>query len=447
MQLDIIAGTITQSLTDSAPYALERAHGLGMPHVHRFMQSTPRRDGATDYGHVYGERVVTLSIHFTADDASQRDERRDTLQRLFAPGTNTPLVLQATRDDGEVRRLDVVASGMSDIALDPAHDVAHLHRVVVQLRAADPFWYDGVVVGAGTLGTIAISRWDRLSGRVDDSVTRHAFEEPAPAQSFPVLENNRNYGFYGIVPITASGSVLSEIIYPGSTARIYAGTAAGGTPVLRYSSSGGTAIDVVILERDDQYHSVVVRDNNFLVYIQVDNESQVQHNREVAPGGAGTGYWRPDWAGDLVRSVSYQTSIVTFSFVNFYFVQALAGTLFDYSNSQTMSYSGSGSVYPVVTLRGLLESPILTNQTTGRTLDLTGALIPDGATYTLDVDATGYSFVNDADNTTIGVTDDSNLTNWYLAGGTNGINGTAYKHNENARMTVSWRGRDEYEAY
>jgi hypothetical protein len=145
MQLDIIVGSTTQSLTDGAPYALESAHGLGVPHVQRFLERTPLRDGATDRGYALNERIVTLSIRFTADDAEQRDERRDTLQRLFAPGTNMPLVLQATRADGEVRQLDVVASGLSDIALEPAHDVAHLHRVVVQLRAADPYWHESVI--------------------------------------------------------------------------------------------------------------------------------------------------------------------------------------------------------------------------------------------------------------------------------------------------------------
>jgi hypothetical protein len=448
MQLDIIAGTITQSLTDGAPYALEGAHGLGVPPVQRFLQSTPRRDGATDRGHTYNERVVTLAIQFTADDAAQRDERRDTLQRLFGPGTNTPLVLKATRDDGEVRLLDVVASGMSDIALDPAHDVAHLHRVVVQLRAEDPLWYDGDGAGAGTLGTIFISRWDRCSGSVSDSIPRDVFEEPSASQSFSVLENDRVYGFNGTIPITVSGSVLAEIIYPGSTAKIYAGTAASGTPVLRYSSSGGTAIDVEILERDNLYHSVVVRDNNAQVLIRVDGGPEVQHLRYVATGGPGTGYWRPDWAGDLVRTASYRDDILFFSFgITFYFAQALAGTLFWYNNTQTMTYSGSGSVLPVVTLLGPLESPILTNQTTGRKLDLTGSWIPAGVTYTLDADATGYGFVNANDNTTITITDDSNITDWYLTAGTNTIHGTAYKHNENARMTVSWSRGDEYEAY
>lgn len=166
--LSVIRDGATYSLTAGTPYKLASAEGLAGPAVTRATMRAPGQDGDTDYGYHLEPRLITLAVQFTATSGSVLDGYRDTFMNVFRPErsasfanptgdprfqAHTPLTLQVTRDDGEVRRIDCYATGPADVPLVTEHRPGHLHRAVVTLVAPNPTWY-------GTaLTTVAIGPW------------------------------------------------------------------------------------------------------------------------------------------------------------------------------------------------------------------------------------------------------------------------------------------------
>lgn len=177
--LSVIRDGVTYSLSAGTPFSLVSAQGLAYPAVQRTTMRAPAQDGDVDYGYVLEPRTVTLSLQILATSGSALDTHRDTLYDIFRPArtasfsnptgdpriqAETPLTLQVTRDDGEVRRLDCYVAGPLDVPLVAAHHAGNLHRAAVQLVAPNPTWYGTANVstsfswinsGTPILGTIA----------------------------------------------------------------------------------------------------------------------------------------------------------------------------------------------------------------------------------------------------------------------------------------------------
>jgi len=177
--LSVIRGTATYSLSAGTPFKLTSAQGLAYPSVQRVTMRAPTQDGDVNYGYYLDPRVITLALSFAASSGSALDVYRNTLFGIFRPDrtsafgnptgdtrfqANTPLVLQVTRDDGEVRRIGCYVTGEMDVPIAAEYAPGHLHRAAVQLIAPNPTWYGTAVVsesythvssGTPFVGTIA----------------------------------------------------------------------------------------------------------------------------------------------------------------------------------------------------------------------------------------------------------------------------------------------------
>jgi len=83
--------------------------------------------------------------------------------------------------------------------------------------------------------------------------------------------------------------------------------------------------------------------------------------------------------------------------------------------TRSIAYAGTWRSYPIITINGPINSPVITNQTTGDKLDFTGYNIAGGASVTIDcrpgiktvVDGTGANVIDK-------LTDDSDLATFAL---------------------------------
>lgn len=159
--VSVIRDGATYSLTAGTPYKLLSAEGLAGPAVTRATLRAPAQDGDVDYGYHLEPRLITLAVGFAATSGSALDGYRDTFMEVFRPErsvsfsnptgdprfqAHTPLTLQVTRDDGEVRRIDCYATGPADMPLVREHRPGHLQRAVVQLVAPNPTWYGTAII-------------------------------------------------------------------------------------------------------------------------------------------------------------------------------------------------------------------------------------------------------------------------------------------------------------
>jgi hypothetical protein len=118
------------------------------------------------------------------------------------------------------------------------------------------------------------------------------------------------------------------------------------------------------------------------------------------------------------------------------------------SESRTILYTGSWRALPVVRITGPIQDCVVTNQSTGETLDLTGVTIAEGDWYEIDlrygrktvVDAAGANRIAD-------LTEDSDLATWHLAAddevpdGVNAITVTGSGLDAGTRIDITYQPR------
>ena len=126
---------------DGEPFWLVAATGVGMGPVRRLLDRGPYQSGATDIGYRYDSRMINLVVAITASSLADADTQRDTLARVCSPAS-TRLALRCTRDDGGVRQINVQVVGMMDTPVQKPDLLGAYQRVLVQMQAADPAWYD-----------------------------------------------------------------------------------------------------------------------------------------------------------------------------------------------------------------------------------------------------------------------------------------------------------------
>lgn len=98
------------------------------------------------------------------------------------------------------------------------------------------------------------------------------------------------------------------------------------------------------------------------------------------------------------------------------------------NNFMPINYTGTWPEYPVIRLDGPLGGPIITNLTTGKKIDLSGAVVPDGRVYIVDLRYGAKRIYDEADpitNLTYLATADSDLATFALVPGTNDLRVTA----------------------
>jgi hypothetical protein len=161
-KLEAIQGSTTLTLMDTTvsnnTYTTRVASGIGGAPVRRLTTAGAAQQGDSDVGYRLDPRNVTLFVGFRATTDALLDGYRDTLTGFFKPLSATLINLRLTRDDGEIRQLDVYTRGKIDIKWVKEHRLGHYHEATIVLRAAQPAWYElapGTVTVTGVAGTAA----------------------------------------------------------------------------------------------------------------------------------------------------------------------------------------------------------------------------------------------------------------------------------------------------
>jgi hypothetical protein len=124
--------------------------GFGMAPIQRITQRGPLQQGDTDVGYRLNPRVIQLPLLVEAMTMDAGYTARKGLVKIFTPA-NGAGILRVTTDLYD-RAILVVPMGGLDFNQDPQSGY-HI-RTVVQLRAADPTWYDPTIVNAAQTPTI-----------------------------------------------------------------------------------------------------------------------------------------------------------------------------------------------------------------------------------------------------------------------------------------------------
>ena len=151
--------TTLEAIVGSTTYQLHDAVGTltwvgddnwGMAPVRRITDRGPLQHGDSDIDFRLEPRTGMLKLLAQAASASDHWDIRTTLRRVFRP-SNTAIKLRWTLDNGDVREILVHFAGDLTFASDAR--MGYNQTAVVQLRAADPTFYDptlqAVIYGVG----------------------------------------------------------------------------------------------------------------------------------------------------------------------------------------------------------------------------------------------------------------------------------------------------------
>lgn len=138
-------------LTGRAPFDLVSINGIGTPPIRRLTARGPFQDGDSDLGFRLDARTFNLVLFFNAADRATADTYRAQLYDYIKP-MGGALQLRCTRDDGEIRQMDCYPVGVIDMPVSDTDRMFASQKIAVQLRAADPVWYDPQLKYWGAVG-------------------------------------------------------------------------------------------------------------------------------------------------------------------------------------------------------------------------------------------------------------------------------------------------------
>jgi hypothetical protein len=110
---------------------------FGLAPNHRITQRGPFQDGDSDIDFRLDPRILSLPIVVPASTIEEHLDRRDRLLQVFKPGNDTATMRFSWGE--KERSIDVKVVGGLTMDMDSTD---YTIRTVVQLRAADPTWYD-----------------------------------------------------------------------------------------------------------------------------------------------------------------------------------------------------------------------------------------------------------------------------------------------------------------
>ena len=163
--------------------------GLGLPPVRRLVERGPAQNGDTDVGYRLEPRILSFVLLQASEDVAGYWAARRALQRFLAPST-VPIRLRIDLPTGEARQLDVAYIG--GLGWGSSDRLGTAHQTPIQLRAADPTFYDPVaqsVVYAVPSGAGAWTiPWDIPWGIGASTInTAQSVQTPGDWASYPVI--------------------------------------------------------------------------------------------------------------------------------------------------------------------------------------------------------------------------------------------------------------------
>lgn len=382
------------NLSNGAPFRLEGADGVSGAGVVRLSQRSPQQSGVTDLGFRLQPREVELRVLFNATTGTLLDLYRQLLQFAFSPGA--AVTLNATRDDGDTRVLTCYATEEVAIDLVPEDRPGLLHRATIKVRAPNPLWKDASVTAASTI----IGQWWTAGGYIGTAQIREHVESPTQGQNWAWPDTNPLNNDWAIAVNTgahtggsvhylwdnfaAGGSVSytqttgryslnggAGTTWPGGTAANYhVHSNESGTSYWRYWS--GTGIST---------HQTVSGD------INLDNDGEWREEFN-----SGDGRWTPA----IARALTWGTP------TSIQMLMAAPYVMGSVTNGIVGLNAGDMPAYPYITLTGPLVDPVLTNQQTGGSIDLSGLTLGSADTCVLDLRTGNKRLTDQAGNNLLG---------------------------------------------
>jgi hypothetical protein len=153
----ILRGNNELPLTGRAPFDLVSVNGIGVATIRRLTGRSPFQDGDSDLGFRLDPRLVNLVLFANAASLAAADAYRSQLYDYLKPHASA-VNLRCERDDGAIRQLDCYPVGMIDAPISDQDRIWAAQKLAVQLRAAEPIWYDPQIkywaaVGGAATGT------------------------------------------------------------------------------------------------------------------------------------------------------------------------------------------------------------------------------------------------------------------------------------------------------
>lgn len=454
--LEVLRGTVSYNMYDGNPFSFDEAD-LGGASVRNIEERGPYQDGATHLAERLEPDVTTLRIFVKAATDALLDGHRDTLNKAFKPIPGVPITLKLTRDDGAVRHQDTRRTGRLSIPLVKELRPGHTHKAVVQLRAADPTWYDPDEqeedfsppsaqwwLAFNTIGTANVLEhaqsptagqlWTNSGSAAAGSPWTIFFRSANPGTAAA-----QQYAFQTFEGVTVS-AVLTNAFTDPTAVGLQAGGVdqgsvnafAAGTANYFMQTNGGTV---------SFYQDTTL----FGPYTSASGTAYTS----AIPGTAqGTAVWRDrtiggrSWPVALPYAAAYNIALTAIQRNGI--VLSVAGSAFPVA----LVYAGDVDSYPVITITGPLANPVLTNLVTGDTLDFTGGTVGSADTWTIDTRYGRKSVLNASGSSVANyLSDASDLATFRLVsdpiapGGTNTITMGGSAQGTAAAATLSWYNR------
>jgi hypothetical protein len=109
--------------------------------VRRLTGRAPFQDGDSDLGYRLDARVVNLVLFANASSRGAADANRSLLYEYLKPHAEA-VHLRCVKDDGATRQVDCFPLGVVDAPVSEEDRIWTAQKLAVQLRAAEPIWYD-----------------------------------------------------------------------------------------------------------------------------------------------------------------------------------------------------------------------------------------------------------------------------------------------------------------
>lgn len=417
----IVNGT-TYSLSDNNPFKLLGISGIGNAPVRRLDERGPFQDGSTDIGYRLDARLINLNIQILATSLSNADTHRDTLSAIFNPRNGQTIQLRCTRDDGAVRQIDCYAVNMVDMPAELSARSLAAQRVALQLKAPNPIWYNPTATVTPIISNI--SNWYLAGGLIGTAdVFTHSENIAAGGTVWADQGTINAQSPYSIVVRSAGRSAANDVLFMHWYADNAGGQwfrATGGGTIIHASSYG-------------DYPALVSAGTATYFFVSDGMDVRLYENRSLIMLLPGVGALGISSAGSSTWGKQYNNSAPWDSPIAYAAVYAkqLSATErsvlqyvtdnSDFTNS-IVNNAGTWDEYPVITLTGPLNDPIVRNATTGDVLDFTGSTVSASQFYIIDC-RYGYKTVIDsgAVNRIDKLTDDSDLATFHIAPGANVI--------------------------
>lgn len=389
-KLEVLRGTTTYDISNGNPFSFDKAEGMGGASVRTIEERGPFQDGATHLDYRLEPRTITLSLLVQGTAASTLDGHRDTLTQIFKPVRGVPITLKLTRDDGKVRQIDTQRTGPSDIPLVPINRPGNLHRAVVQLRAADPVWYDPT---EKTTSFVAPEEnpWWTAAGSI-----------PA-ANALSVATNPTNGQQWGGVGTITSGSPwtifvrTNYVANSGSQNHIY--TAGGFANFFKENNTTGQWRAQVVPSISVSGTLMIPGTHG---YYSKYSGGTFQFYRGTTQIGLDSGTILPDtfhantgqwgalnsisriWTGEIYHAALYNIALTDSQIAALDTITSgpVTGTI---NYNINIAYKGDTDSYPVITVKGPVTDLVIVNQSTGDTLGFTGSSLGTDDMWTIDL--------------------------------------------------------------